>query len=105
MKRLFTEVGKTPRVKDIQAIAFHDLNGRIHHMHHVILLEGSLPVEYKTIKQEAYEQAKTLGVDVSRLKTFHASNIQNPHAMHRIDMKKKELVEVKVKKPLSISKR
>ncbi len=95
MEKSFSSVGKVPRVKEFQAIVFHDLDGRIHHMHHVIILEGARPVEYETLKQQACEQAEMLGVDVSQLETLHVSEIQKPHAMHRVDMKTKMLVEVK----------
>lgn len=94
MEKSFSSVGKVPRVQDFQAIVFHDLDGRIHHMHYVIILEGAHPVEYETMKQQACEQAKMLEVDVSQLEILHVSELQKPHAMYRVDMKKKMLVEV-----------
>ena len=99
MEKSFSSAGKVPRVKGIQAIVFHDLDGRIHHMHHVIMLEGARPVEYETMKQQACEQAKKQGVDVSRLEILHVPDLQKPHAMHRVDMKNKTLVEVETPKP------
>lgn len=99
MDKSFSSVGKVPRVKGFQAIVFHDRDGKIHHIHHVIVLEGSRPVEHETMKQQACKQAEMLGVDVSQLKTLHVSELQKPHVMHRVDMKRKKLVEVEAPKP------
>ena len=99
MEKSFSSAGKVPRVKGIQAIVFHDLDGRIHHMHHVITFEGARPVEYETMKQQAREQAKKQGVDVSQLEILHVADLQKPHAMHRVDMKSKTLVEMEPPKP------
>ena len=100
MKDLFPVTGTAPKAKEVQAIAFHDKEGRIHHMHHVIVLEGARSVPYTTMMEEAREQAKKFGVKVSKLKALHAADIGNPHVMHRVDVKKKTLVELKAPKPV-----
>ena len=39
---MFTSTGEAPRVVRIEALAFHDAAGRIHHMHHHVVLEGAV---------------------------------------------------------------
>ena len=99
MNDLFPAVGKAPKVKEVQAIAFYEHDGRIHHMHHVIVLDGARPVEYEAMLKEACEQAEILGVDVSRLETLHVTELKNPHVMYRVDVKTRVLVEAEAPKP------
>lgn len=65
MDGLFPATGNVPDVKAVQAIAFHDADGRIHHIHHVIVLEGGRSVNHEALMREAKDQARSLGVDIS----------------------------------------
>lgn len=90
--------GKTPKMKEIQAIAFHDSKGIVRHMHHIIVLEGARPVDSERMKLEAITCARELGTDVSKLKALHVAKLADPRAMYRVDVKKRILVEIEPKK-------
>lgn len=99
MESAVSSVGKVPDIKACQAIVFHDREGRIHHMHHVITLEGARSVDIDTMKQQACEQAKAFGVDLAQVDILHVSEISRPHVMHRVDMRTKQMVEMEVPEP------
>lgn len=99
MDNHFPTTGTAPAVKEVQAIAFHDGDGRIHHIHHLIVLEGGRSLDREALMREARDQARSLGVDVSRLDALHVANVENPHAMHRVDVQRGVLVEAKAPTP------
>jgi hypothetical protein len=96
MARLpFVTTGTMPRIAGIQALAFHDAKGRIRHMHHAILLEGGRAPDFETMKREAIAHAAAFGADVRKLRVLHVREPFNVDAMHRVDVKRGRLVELK----------
>jgi hypothetical protein len=98
-ERGFVSTGSAPRVTRIQALAFHDGAGRIHHMHHAITLEGAQPRSYEAMLEDARTQAREMGVDLARLKVLHVTAPFDPGAQHKVDVKKGMLVEVQPARP------
>jgi len=92
---MFTSTGDAPRVVRIEAIAFHDATGRIHHMHHHVVLEGAALRSLQDMLEEVKAHALALNNDVSRLRVLHVREPFNVSARHRVDVKKGVLVEVK----------
>ena len=92
---LFATTGNPPRIQRIEALAFHDATGRIRHMHHSIVLEGAEPRPYESMLEEVKAQALALGTDVSKLKVLHVKTPFNLAAQHKVDVKKRVLVELR----------
>jgi hypothetical protein len=92
---MFTSTGDAPRVMRIEALAFHDTTGRIHHMHHHVVLEGAPPRSLQDMLGEVKAHALSLDNDVSRLRVLHVREPFNFSARHRVDVKKGVLVELK----------
>ena len=90
----YASTGMAPRIKAIHAVALYDAGGRIHHMHHVVMLEGGNSVDADTATREARIHAERMGRDVRRLKALYVTTLPNPRAMHRVDVKKQVLVEL-----------
>jgi hypothetical protein len=87
-------VGAAPSVVRVEGVALYDARGRIHHMHHVVILEGARPQEPDALKREAVSHARSMGHDVSRLKALHVADLRELRAMYRVDAKKQVLVEI-----------
>jgi hypothetical protein len=92
---MFTSTGDAPRVVRIEALAFHDATGRIHHMHHHVVLEGAAPRSLQDMLEEVKAHALSLNNDVSRVHVLHIRESFNFSARHRVDVKKGVLVELK----------
>jgi hypothetical protein len=90
--------GPLPAIKEVQAVAFYDATGRIHHMHHVVVFEGGKSHNADSAVRDAKEKAELMGRDVSGLKVLHVPHVEHPQSMHRVDAKKKVLVELEPKK-------
>ena len=90
----FTTTGVAPRIVRFEAFAFHDSKGRIHHMHHSIVLEGGEPRPVEQTLEEVREHARTLGNDVSNLQVLHVKESFNPAVPHRVDVERGVLVEL-----------
>ena len=71
---MFTSTGDAPRVVRIEALAFHDANGRIHHMHHHVVLEGAAPRSLQDMLEEVKAHALSLNKDVSRLRVLTSAS-------------------------------
>jgi hypothetical protein len=95
----YASTGAAPRVKAIHAVALYDGKGRIHHMHHVVILEGGNIVDADTATREATMHAERMGRDVRKLKTLYVTGLPNPRAMHRVDVRKQVLVELEPPDP------
>ena len=93
------ETGRTPRIKEVQAVALYDAKGKIHHMHHVVVLEGGRSVDRDSMMQEAKAHAKMMGRAVEKLKALYVPQVANPMKMHRVDVKKQALVEIEPPTP------
>jgi hypothetical protein len=98
-------VGQAPRIVDVQAVALYDTRGRIHHTHHVIVLEGTRADEPKALKREAIAQAENIGHDVSKLKSLHVTEIPDWQGMYRVDPKRRVLVELEPPKGRQVGRR
>lgn len=92
--------GGAPRIRDIHAVALYDTKGRIHHMHHVVMLEGGRTVDAETAISEAKLHAERMGRNVTKLKALHVTSVPNPRGMHRVDVKQQVLVELEPSKSL-----
>ena len=90
----YASTGVAPRIKAIHAVALYDAKGRIHHMHHVVMLEGGNSVDAETATREARMHAERMGRDIRRLKALYVTTLPNPRAMHRVDVRKQVLVEL-----------
>jgi hypothetical protein len=91
---MFTSTGDAPRVVRVEALAFHDSAGRIHHMHHHVVLEGAAPRSLQDMLEEVRAHALSRNKDVSRLRVLHVRQPFNFSARHRVDVKKGVLVEL-----------
>ena len=89
----FTSAGKAPAISRIQAVALYDSQGRIHHMHHVVVMEGAETPAQGTSEGEAVAHAKRLGLAVDELKTLFVPDFANSGARHRVDVDKLVRVE------------
>ena len=90
----YASTGIAPRIKAIHADALYDAKGRIHHMHHVVMLEGGNTVDADTARREAAIHAERMGRDVRQLKALYVTSLPNPRAMHRVDVRRQVLVEL-----------
>ncbi len=90
----YASTGIAPTIKAIHAVALYDAKGRIHHMHHVVMLEGGNSVDADTATRDATIHAERMGRDVKKLKTLYVTSLPNPRAMHRVDVRKRVLVEL-----------
>jgi hypothetical protein len=90
----YATTGSAPKIVDIHAVALYDAKGRIHHMHHVVMLEGGRAVDRDTAMRDALTHAERMGREVKKLKALYVSSLPNPRAMHRVDVKKQILVEL-----------
>jgi hypothetical protein len=90
----YTSTGVAPKIAAIHAVALYDAKGRIHHMHHVVMLEGGNRVDAETASRDAMTHAERMGRDVRKLKALYVTSLPNPQAMHRVDVKKQVLVEL-----------
>lgn len=92
---MFTSTGEAPRVMRVEALAFHDPSGRILHMHHHVVLEGAAPRAIHDMLEDVKQHARELGNDVSRLRVLHIKEPFNFSALHRVDVQRGILVELK----------
>lgn len=90
----FTTTGEALRIVRFEAFAFHDAAGRIHHMHHSIVLEGAEPRPPDVVLAEVREQALALGNDIGKLSVLHVKEPFNPQVQHRVDIGRGALVEL-----------
>jgi hypothetical protein len=91
----FVVAGTPPRIKWVEAFAFHDAAGRIRHMHHYIVLEGAEPRPYEAVLDEVKAHALTFGNDLSKLRVLHVKTPFNLAAQHKVDVKRGVLVELR----------
>lgn len=86
--------GRVPSVVSVQAVALYDSRGQIRHMHHVVVLEGARPPDRDAVTRQAVDHAKQMGHDVAKLQTLFVADVQEPHAMYRVDTKRRVLVPI-----------
>ena len=90
----YASTGVAPRIKAIHAVALYDAKGRIHHMHHVVMLEGGNSVDAETATREARMHAERMGRDLRRLKALYVTTLPHPRAMPRVAVRQQVLVEL-----------
>jgi hypothetical protein len=95
MDPFFATTGDPPRIQRVEAFAFHDAAGRIRHMHHSIVLEGAEERPSQAIIDEVRAQALALGNDLSTFKVLHVTTPFNFATQHKVDVKKRMLVELR----------
>jgi hypothetical protein len=91
----FSQVGSVPRVKSIRGVALNDpKDGIIHHMHHVMTMEGCEPRDSTLIEKDAITFAIKLGHRTEHLKVLHTPDSINPFAKYCVDTIKLGLIEL-----------
>lgn len=91
----FSQVCSVPKVKSIRGVALYDPKDEtIHHMHHVMTMEGCEPRDIVDIENDAVRFAKKLGHRVENLKILRAPASINPFAKYRINLANLEFVEL-----------
>jgi hypothetical protein len=84
-----------PKTKSIRSVALYDpTDGIIHHMHHVMTMEGCEARKMTDIEKDAVQFAKKLGHSVEKLKVLDAPDTINPFAKYRIDISNLEFIEL-----------
>jgi hypothetical protein len=92
---MHVQTGDAPKLKSVYAIALYDPNsGKIHHIHHVLTMEGSSPMEPQEVEKNVIATAKKLGHDVEKLKVLHTQDLQDLSGNYRVDVEKKTLVKL-----------
>src|SRR5919197_4142104 len=91
----YARSGNAPKLKSVYAISLYDpKDGRIHHMHHVLNMEGSTPMDPKQVEDNVIAMAKKIGHDVDKLKVLHTPDLQDLSGNFKVDVEKKSLVKV-----------
>lgn len=80
--QLFVTTGQLPRIERVEALAFYDVAGRIRHMHHYIVLEGTEPRPYQSMLDDVMVQALALGNNLSKLRVLHVTAPFNLTGQH-----------------------
>jgi hypothetical protein len=91
----YVQVGNVPKLKSVYAISLYDpKDGKIHHMHHVLNMEGSSPMDPKQVEDNVIAMAKKVGHDVDKLKVLHTPDLKDLSGNFKVDVEKKSLVKV-----------
>jgi hypothetical protein len=93
--QLFVTTGQPPRIERVEALAFHDADGHIRHMHHYIVLEGAEPRPYQAMLDEVMAQAHALGNDLRKLRVLHVTEPFNLAGQYKVDVEEGVLVELR----------
>lgn len=91
-----TQARKRGDIKEVHAIAIYDpTDGRIRHMHHVIITEGARPPDASSFEKDALVDAEKSGHKVANLKMLHVKdlNLKDINARCRVDTEKNVLVK------------
>ena len=89
------QTGEVPKLKSIYAISLYDPeDGRILHMHYVITMAGSLPMEPQQVEKNVIATAKKLGYEVEKLKVLHTQDLQDISGSYRVDVENRTLVKL-----------
>ena len=91
----YSYTGEAPKLKSIYAVSLYDpKTGTIRHLHRVLSLEGSSPLDPQQIEKNAIANAEKLGHDVTKLKVLHSPDLQDISGHYRVDVKKTLLVKI-----------
>lgn len=86
--------GRAPKVIATHVVALYDDAGRIHHCHTVHVHRGGRHVSEDEAIEAAYDRARQLGHDTSRLQFKVSKTPEHGHFPHAIDMATGQFVEV-----------
>jgi hypothetical protein len=92
-----TQARNKREIKQVHAIAIYDpTDGRIHHMHHVLITEGARPPDASSFEKDALVDAEKFGHKVANLKMLHVKdlNLKDINAKYRVDTEKNVLVKI-----------
>jgi hypothetical protein len=90
----FKQIGSRLRLKSAYGIALYDVqNGKIHHLHYIINMGGSVPVDTSAIEKKVLVHAERLGHDIKTLKILHIPDIK-PYGNYKVDVKNQTLIEL-----------
>src|SRR5437660_467534 len=86
--------GNAPKVSATHLVAVYDpADGRVVHMHHVLVMEGGKPVSAEQAEKEAVEHVKRRGRDAGSLRTLLAERHLHSHrGLFRVDVANQKLV-------------
>jgi hypothetical protein len=88
--------GKSLKVTESHSVAVYDpKDGRVLHMHHVVVLEGGKSVGAEQAQKEALAAAKRRGLRVEKLKTLRADLPAEAAGRFKVDVAKQKLVGLK----------
>jgi hypothetical protein len=88
--------GKSLKIVEGHAVAVYDpKDGRVVHMHHVIVFEGGKSVSAEQAQKEAVEAVKRRGLRVENVKTLRADLPAEPAGRFKVDVDKKKLIALK----------
>ena len=89
------QVGNVPKLKSIDTIVLYDPeNGKIHHMHRVLNLEGCSPLDPQEVEKNLILTAGKLGHNIEKLKILHTESLQDISGSYRVDIEKKTLIRL-----------
>lgn len=89
-----TFAGKAPKLSFTHTVALYDpKDGRVHHMHHVMVLEGAEHRPQHAIEVEAKANATRLGHNVSGLAALHVQEFKQHKGHYRVDLQRHCLIE------------
>lgn len=87
--------GDAPAITSVDAVALYDpRDGRVVHMHHVVMFEGAEAQDRERQERNAMEAARALVKNVDELKVLHVPNFQLMGKAFRVDVKALRLVEI-----------
>jgi hypothetical protein len=86
--------GGTAKVHSAKSCVLYEADtGRIHHMHHVITLEGGQESTAREMEEHALNVVRQRGVDAANLQVLHvASDAIDPGMRYVVDPKRRSLV-------------
>ncbi len=91
---MFANGGRAPKVRARHTVAVYDpADGRVVHMHHVVMFEGGKEITSQQAEREAIEKATRRGHDAGRLKTLLSRDDAAHHGgRFRVDLKAGKMV-------------
>jgi len=95
---MFANGGKAPKVSATHTVAVYDpTDGKIVHMHHVVVFEGGKKVNAQEAENEAMQRAKSRGHDAGKLKALLVHHHAAPRGgRFRVDLENKKLVALEI---------
>jgi glycogen debranching enzyme len=89
-EKAYAQAGNVPKLKSVYSISLYDpKNGKIHHMHRILNMEGSSPIDPQQVEKNVIAAAKRLGHDVEKLRVLHAQDLQDISGSYQVDLEKR----------------